>query len=164
MGEAGAVKRLVLAWAATAIAATGAAVAVLGLLGGALTGTSGRVLSGEEVRAALASITPAPSTSAPVPNTPTATEQPGSPTASGPVSPSPRVGRLVQTAGGTVIAVCEGGKVTLRSWSPAQGYSVDGVEPGPGREASVEFEPGGEGDDVEVTIFCQDGRPVKRGE
>ncbi|MGW7479960.1 hypothetical protein ACWGH8_15360 [Nonomuraea muscovyensis] len=146
-------KRLVLAWAATAVAATGAAVAVLGLLGGALTGTSGRVLSGEEVRAALASITPAP----------TATRGTTSP---GPATSTPsvtRVDRLVQTAGGTVIASCEADRVTLRSWSPAQGYSVDGVEAGPGLEASVEFEPGGEGEEVEVTITCRGGRPVTRG-
>lgn len=146
-------KRLVLAWAATAVAATGAAVAVLGLLGGTLTGPSGHVLSAEEVRAALASITPAPATRT--------TTRPAPATSSPSVT---RVDKLVRTAGGTVIASCEGDRVTLRSWSPAQGYSVDGVEAGPGPEASVEFEPGGEGGEVEVTIRCRDGRPVTRGE
>jgi hypothetical protein len=155
MGEAGAVKRYVLAWALTAVAATGAAVAVLGLLGGALTGTSGRVLSRDEVRAALSSITPAP------------TGTPGStPARSMTAAPAPaatRVDRLIQTEGGTVIASCRGTEVTLRSWSPAQGYSVDGVEPGPARRATVEFEPGegsGEEEDVEVTIGCTDGHPA----
>jgi len=53
--------------------------------------------------------------------------------------------------------------VTLRSWSPAQGYSVDGVEPGPGGEAAVEFEHDGEeaGEDVELKLGCSGGRPVR---
>lgn len=142
-------KRLVLAWLLTAIAATGAAVAVLGLLGGGLTGTSGRVMSQEEARAALASATPAtPRPSAPVSPRPTPE---GSPSGS----------ELIQSPGGTVIAFCAGNLVTLRSWSPAQGFSVDSVDPGPAREAEVEFEATGEAEDVEVKVACVNGRPVK---
>ncbi|TMS00097.1 septum formation initiator [Nonomuraea basaltis] len=138
-------KKFVLAWAATAVAATGASVAVLGLLGTGLTGTSAHVLSQEEVRAALTTVTPR--TAATQAGTPTWTQQ----------------GKLIRSAGGTVIAACVGDQVTLRSWSPAQGYSVDGVEPGPGRTATVEFEPG-EGEDVELTITCEGGQPVARGQ
>ncbi|MDA0638845.1 hypothetical protein OUY22_36000, partial [Nonomuraea sp. MCN248] len=134
-------KRLLLAWAVTAIAATGAAVAVLGLLGGGLTGTSGRVMTQEEARATLARVTTAtqrpplsPSTSPPA--SPSASP-PSSPSASPSVSASPGVtqappeSEVIRSAGGTVIASCAGGQVTLRSWSPAQGYSVDGVDPRP---------------------------------
>ncbi|MFI6790364.1 hypothetical protein ACIBG4_23865 [Nonomuraea sp. NPDC050383] len=146
-------KRYVVAWAATAAAATGAAVAVLGLLGGSLTAGSGRVLDRDDVRAALASAaarprptgTPATPTGAPAPSPGTAAPAGG--------------GRLLQTAGGTVIASCEGDRVRLRSWSPAQGFSVDGVEPGPALRAKVEFEPE-EGEEVEVVIVCSGGRPV----
>lgn len=135
-------KRLVLAWVVTAVAATGAAVAVLGLLGGGVTGTSNRVLSGPEVRAALATVTPR--------------------TASAPPATSPSAqGRLMRTPGGTVIASCSGGLVTLRSWSPAQGYSVDKVEPGPAAEAKVEFEPE-EGEDIELRITCTPSGPTAR--
>ncbi|SEF67290.1 serine/threonine protein kinase [Nonomuraea solani] len=136
-------KRLVLAWAATATAATGAAVAVLGLLGNGLTGTSSHVLTRPEVRAALA----------------TATPRAAGPSGTAPAQTSP--GKLIRSAGGTVIAACTGDQVTLRSWSPAQDYSVDGVEPGPALEAKVEFEPP-EGEEIELTIACSGGRPVVR--
>ncbi len=138
------VKRFVLAWVATALAATGAAVAVLGLLGGGLTGPSGRVLSQDEVRAELATA----SAAAPrTPSTPAA---------------SPYAGKVIRTAGGTVIASCAAGQVTLRSWSPAQGYSVDDdILPGPSPEAMVEFDADAEeGEDVEVRIGCSGGEPV----
>lgn len=136
-------KRLVAAWAATAVAATGAAVAVLGLLGNGLTGTDRHVLAPEEVRAELATAT-ARATAAPVPT--------ASPTGQS---------RLIRSAGGTVIAACEDGRVTLRSWSPAQGYKVDSVDPGPDHEAKVEFEPD-DGEEVELKIVCSDGAPVVR--
>ncbi|MEV0591045.1 hypothetical protein [Nonomuraea cavernae] len=166
-------KRLVLAWVVTAVAATGAAVAVLGLLGSALTGSSGRVLSQGEIRAALSSVTPrpgAPSTTPPTrppttpstrPSTTPSTAPSATPSVTPPEAGSPPAPReeLIRTPGGTVIASCQDGQVTLRSWSPAQGYSVDGVEPGPRHEATVEFEPD-EGEDVEVTIGCSAGRPV----
>ncbi|MET7329915.1 hypothetical protein [Nonomuraea sp. NPDC005650] len=144
-------KRLVLAWAATAVAATGAAVAVLALLGTGLTGDSGHVLSQAEVSAALNTATQratgAPPTGVATPTlTPTPTTQASQ-------------DRLIRTAGGTVIASCAGDLVTLRSWSPAQNYSVDTVEPGPARRAKVEFEPE-EGADVELRIECSNGLPV----
>lgn len=141
------VKRLVLAWAAAAVAATGAAVAVLGLLGGALTGTSGQVMTQEEARAALTRVT--------------ATIQRPSQSPARTPTQAPLENEVIRTAGGTVIASCAGGQVTLRSWSPAQGYSVDGVEPGPDTEAKVEFEPDDDAEEVEVKVGCAGGRPVK---
>jgi hypothetical protein len=148
-------KRFVVAWVATAIAATGAAVAALGLVSGALTGTSGQVMSQDEARAALATRThsASPSATPAVPRTP-ATPQTATAT------PGPPEGELIRTPGGTVIASCSGGLVTLRSWSPAQGYSVDGVEPGPGREAELEFE-AGEGEDVELKLGCSGDHPIR---
>lgn len=137
-------KKLILAWAATALAATGAAVAVLGLLGNSLTGTDSHVLTQPEIRSALATAaTRAAVTESPAPSQ---TSQ----------------SKLIRSAGGTVIASCDGDLVTLRSWSPAQDYSVDKVEPGPAREAKVEFEPG-EGEDVELKITCAAGVPVLTG-
>ncbi|MEV5895203.1 hypothetical protein [Nonomuraea fuscirosea] len=160
-------KRLVVAWAATALAATGAAVAVIGLLGNGITGTDGHVLDAGEVRSALATAATRTPTATGVPSgaptsSPTSTGGPaetGAPPSATP-SRTPR-DKLIRSAGGTVIASCDGDLVTLRSWSPAQDYSVDGVEAGPAREAKVEFEPD-EGEDVELTIVCSGGAPVVR--
>ncbi|TYB58603.1 septum formation initiator [Nonomuraea sp. PA05] len=137
-------KKLVVAWVVTALAATGAAVAVLGLLGNGLTGTDSHVLSREDVREALATAT----TRAAV-------------TAGATPSQTAQQGKLIRSAGGTVIASCDGDLVTLRSWSPAQGYSVDEVGRGPAREAKVEFEPE-EGEELELKITCVGGAPVSR--
>ena len=162
-------KKLVLAWAATAVAATGAAVGVLGLLGTGLTGASSHVLSQAEIRAALTTATsraatsPAVSPSAVSPSavSPSAVT-PSAVTPSGVATPSRTApGKLIHSAGGTVIASCDGDQVTLRSWSPAQDYSVDKVEPGPAREAKVKFEPH-DGHDAELRIICSGGQPVTR--
>ncbi|QYC39718.1 hypothetical protein Nocox_10495 [Nonomuraea coxensis DSM 45129] len=135
-------KRYLLAWAATAVVATGTSLAVLGLVGTGVTGASGHVLSEEDVSAALATATLRAAATPPA--APERTQQ----------------GRLIRSAGGTVIASCDGDLVTLRSWSPAQDYSVDGVEPGPAAEAKVEFEPR-EGEEIELKIGCAAGRPVQ---
>ncbi|WP_157247937.1 hypothetical protein [Nonomuraea typhae] len=134
-------KRLLLAWAVTALAAAGAAVAVLELLGGVLTGPRGTVMTQAEARAALATL-------------PTPTAVPGTPN---PAGAAP--GKVIRTAGGTVLASCSAGLVSLRNWSPFQGYSVDDPEAGPAASLKVEFDRE-EGADVEVVVRCQDGRPV----
>ncbi|MFI6325812.1 hypothetical protein ACIBG8_50430 [Nonomuraea sp. NPDC050556] len=131
-------KRLVLAWLATAVAATAAAVAVLGLLGGSLTGASGRVMTQEEARAALGSA-PALASGAPAPAN-------GTP-------------KAFRTAGGTVIASCHDGLVQVRSASPAQGYAVDDPDTDPDDKVKVEFE-ADEGEDVELELGCANGEPV----
>ncbi|MBB5080303.1 hypothetical protein [Nonomuraea endophytica] len=133
-------KRLMLAWAVVALAAAGAAVAVLGLLGGVLTGQSGNVMTQAEARSALATLPSGTSTGAATP----------APTGGG---------KVIRTAGGTVIATCTAAQVSLRNWSPFQGYSVDDPEPGPAPSLTVEFDRE-EGEDVEVVVRCQNGRPV----
>lgn len=134
--------RLVLAWGTVALAVAAAVVAVLSLLGGSLS-ARGHVMSQEEVRAALALASPRTSTAAAVPSTRSS------------------VRRLVvlNTEGGTVVASCAGGLVTLRSWSPAQGYSIDEAEPGPATVAKVEFD-GDDREDAEARVGCSGGRPV----
>ncbi|NUT42281.1 MAG: hypothetical protein HOV86_20075 [Thermoactinospora sp.] len=136
--------RLVLAWVATALAAIAAGVAVLGLLGGSsLAGGGGKVLDRDEVRDALAAASP--KISAP-------------PAAVSSESPSSQASVLT-TAGGTIVASCSAGQVTLRSWSPAQGYSIDDADPGPAPTVKVEFEPE-DGDELEVRVGCAGERPV----
>ncbi len=57
-----------------------------------------------------------------------------------------------------MVARCDGRRVTLRSWSPAQGYEIDDVDPGPDDEAKVKFER--DDDEVEIEIRCTDAGPV----
>jgi hypothetical protein len=154
----------VLGWLATAGVATGLGIVLIGLFDRALVGPAGRTLSAEEVRQALA--TPAPTVSSP-------TRQPAAPPVDAPTptpestpaparSPAPRaVSRVITTPGGSVVASCTDGLVTLRSWTPAQGYQVDDVEREPGRRVKVEFERGEA--EVKVEIACGvDGRPTHK--
>ncbi|AWS43317.1 hypothetical protein [Streptosporangium sp. 'caverna'] len=133
---------VVAGWLATALVATAAGVTVLNVLGGSLTGAGGHALTPEEVRAELAAASPRP----PLPSS---ADSPG---------PAAHT-KVLSTGGGTVVAVCRDGLVRLRSWSPAQGYSVDDVEPGPARQAEVEFESGRS--ELKVEVRCgADGLPV----
>jgi len=54
--------------------------------------------------------------------------------------------------------------VTLRSWSPAQGFRVDDVHRGPGRTAGLEFVRYADHRryEVHVTVVCTDGHPDGR--
>ncbi|MQA85639.1 MAG: hypothetical protein GEV03_13680 [Streptosporangiales bacterium] len=65
--------------------------------------------------------------------------------------------------GGTVVASCADGRVTIRSWTPNQGFSADSVERGPTRTASVEFE--SEEEEYTAQVRCDDsGAPTARTE
>jgi hypothetical protein len=139
-------------WLAAAAAATVAGVTAVTLVGRGLGGEQAPdPLSQREIAASLAAVTPTAGAS------PTATVSPtvGGPTgapattaAPGPAGPS---ATLLSTPGGTVIARCVGGRVTLVQWSPAPGYAIGEVRPGPDSEARVAFERGGpDGDDAEV--------------
>lgn len=70
------------------------------------------------------------------------------------------VTRLLSSSGGTAVARCQGDRVYLVSWSPAQGYRADEVWRGPGRVARVSFESSRR----EVTIYagCVTGTPDGR--
>ncbi|HEX5742045.1 MAG TPA: hypothetical protein VFY17_10920 [Pilimelia sp.] len=56
---------------------------------------------------------------------------------------------VVRARGGTVTASCPGGRPTLLTWTPAQGYAVDEVERA---DAKVRFD--GPGGRAEVRIRC----------
>jgi hypothetical protein len=160
--------------------------AALNTLGAGILGPSNRALDQSEVRARLAAA-PAPSVVAPSPSsaaagTPPATAPPAStPSGTGgavtatpapppqttaappppPVQvpqPQPRT-EVLATAGGTVVAECVGDQVTLRSWSPAQGYRVDDVDRGPATRARVKFK-AGKGNEVRTDITCVGGVPT----
>jgi len=144
-------------WLLAAALATGTGVAVLGLLGRPLTGPAERLMTAEEIRLALAQDTPGAPSPAAVPSDeasagPSGVRTPGA---------APATGRkLVSTDAGSVIARCDGGLVRLQSWTPAQGFEVDDVDPGPDDRARVKFE--SDEDRLEVEVRCSGGVPVPR--
>ncbi|MEU8202219.1 hypothetical protein [Streptosporangium sp. NPDC049046] len=173
---------VVAGWLITGLLAIGAGVAVIDRLSEPLTDTGLRPLSAAEVDEALALASslpsapptaPSPSESAPSESAPSesAPSETDGVEESGEATPEPATtatpaaepgeSRLIITKGGRVIARCEGGLVTLRSWSPAQGFQADDVERGPADRARVEFE--SEEDEVKVEVRCAaDGSPVHR--
>ena len=58
------------------------------------------------------------------------------------------------------MASCAAGTVRLLAWSPAPGYAVDEVEPGPAAEAEVRFTGGGTR--VQVSVTCGAAGPEQR--
>jgi hypothetical protein len=80
----------------------------------------------------------------------------GGPGGGPPAAAQPRT-EVLATAGGTIVAECTGGQVTLRSWSPAQGYEVHDVDRGPATQTRVRFR--GDSGEVRVEITCVGGAP-----
>jgi hypothetical protein len=69
---------------------------------------------------------------------------------------------LLTSPGGSVVAQCSGtgGRtVYLVSWSPAQGFRVNGVQRGPGEEAEIEFQ--SDRQSYSVNVQCENGTPVQ---
>ncbi|MFF3438911.1 hypothetical protein [Streptosporangium sp. NPDC002721] len=172
---------VVAGWLITGLLAIGVGVAVIDRLSEPLTDTGLRPLSAAEVDEALALASSLPNALPPsvppsVPPSTPPSASPSAPPAEGTPAPTvtvtatatpaapaaePGKSRLITTAGGKVIARCENGLVTLRSWSPAQGFQADDVERGPASRARVEFET--EEDEVKVEVHCAaDGSPVHR--
>ncbi|MER5620588.1 hypothetical protein ABT061_06025 [Streptosporangium sp. NPDC002544] len=173
---------VVAGWLVTGLLAIGVGVAVIDRLSEPLTDTGLQPLSAAEVDEALAlasSLPGGPPTAVPT-SAPTAgvTSDPAESASESTVAesaPQPTVtvtttaapvaepgeSRVITTAGGRVIARCKDGLVTLRSWSPAQGFQTDDVERGPADRARVEFE--SEETEVKVEVTCAaDGSPVHR--
>lgn len=152
-------------WLVAVVAATSGGIAVVGLVGEGLTGQSGMAMSADQIRAELATSTPAaavvpPSAAAPSPTaTPAAPSDPASAGSPPSTSPDQRGNqRAISTRGGSFVAQCAGGLVTLRSLFPHQGFHLDDDPRGPARSVQVEFE--SYDLDVKVTVACDaDGRP-----
>jgi hypothetical protein len=139
----------ILGWLAVAATATGAGVAAIGVLEDGITGSRVRPLDSEAVRRDLSrtgvvSTPPAPGAF------PSA-----SPTGGG-------VTRNLAADGGTVNARCDGGRVTIMAWTPAQGYQADDLDRGPAVAATLTFK----SDRLEyaVTVTCEAGAPVAHSE
>lgn len=129
-------------WLIAAAAATALGLLATGAAGTGITGTTPAPLSEQQVDRALAASSPAP------PARPSATPS----TAPGGVT------RALDTRGGTLIARCQDGQVTLVSWSPAQGYDTEDIRPGPAPAAEITFQT--HGAEIQVRVDCAAGVPT----
>lgn len=128
-------------WLLAAAVTAGAGTVALDVVGAGILGPQNQPLSADDVARALETV-PSSTTS-----TPPVTTAPSS-------APAPRG---LTVPGGTIVATCAGGRVTLLSWSPDPGFRADDVSRGPAATASVKFKDGGTENVVVVT--CQDGEP-----
>jgi len=155
-----------MAWLIVAFLTTLGGLAAVNSLGDGILGSAERPLTHESVNAELSaspsgpppgspSESPASSPSAGPSPTPTGTGSPLEPPPAAPVS------RTFPSAGGTVTAACSGDTVTLRYWSPAQGYEADHVVRGPAATVSLRFRQDGRGHGVRLAFVCRDGIPVQ---
>jgi hypothetical protein len=131
-----------LAWAVVVVVSTLVGLTAVGAIGSGIVGARQEPLSAAEVDAALASGANAPAPLA----TPAPSNAPSQPTGTG----------VIASQGGTVIARCTAGAVTVVSATPAQGYQLhnqSGEDPG-----RVRFE--SDRGRVEIRLSCRDGSPV----
>jgi hypothetical protein len=181
----------VAAWLLGAATATAGSLLAISLLGQGITGDPGQLLTQDAVTRALASeaadASPAPVTapsrqltSPPASATPAATRtatphapDPASAPATAPATaPAPGAtpgaadgGTVLTSAGGEVVASCQPAGAYLISWSPLQGYEVDGVIRGPAATARVTFSPvvvSPTAPDVMMLVSCSAGVPWAR--
>jgi len=179
----------VAAWLLGAATATAGSLLAISLLGQGITGDPGQLLTQDAVTRALASeaadASPPPvtapsrqvaspsasaRTTAPAPArvsaTPAATATSAPPDPATTTAPAAADGGTVLTsAGGEVVASCQSAGAYLISWSPLQGYEVDGVIRGPAVTARVTFGPttvSPTAAEVTMLVSCSAGVPQGR--
>ncbi|WP_329102391.1 septum formation initiator [Micromonospora sp. NBC_01699] len=169
-------RRAVLAvagWLAAAVAATVTGLGAVELIGTGIAGPAGPVVDERDLARDLAAAADAPSgpVQPPIGTPPAGTPTAGPSSTGAPSTVDPSSTGAPSTAGtggagtrtpfattgGTVVARCDGRTVSLVLWTPAQGYAVKQVDPGPDDRAEVTFE--GRAGRVEVRVSCPAGRP-----
>jgi hypothetical protein len=176
----------VAAWLLGAATATAGSLLAISLLGQGITGDPGQLLTQDAVTRALASeaadasppVTApsrqltSPSASASASATPaatgTSTSHAADPATAPATAPAPGAadgGTVLTSAGGEVVASCQPAGAYLISWSPRQGYEVDGVIRGPAVTARVTFSPvtvSPTAREVTMAVSCSAGVPRVR--
>lgn len=138
-----------LGWLLAAVVATLIGIGAIRLVGAELTSTPSGVLTDQDVAAELSA---RPSGVAP-------TSTAASPPSVAPTSTAAGEPVSFSVTGGSAVAVCEGGRARLMSWSPNQGYAVDRAEQGPAARVEVRFD-AGHGRDSRLRITCSGGVPI----
>ncbi|GAA3747126.1 hypothetical protein HDA32_001472 [Spinactinospora alkalitolerans] len=153
-------------WLVAAVVAVAVGVTAVNLLGTGITSEPVEPMSQASVERQLADAGPSASPSSagppPEPSPSGSTPAPPEGAQTNPDAPADGRSEVFESAGGTVAATCADGSAVLDWWTPAQGYTVDDAEVGPGSEVSVEFE-GGD-DDVEVILACGGDGPRLLGD
>jgi hypothetical protein len=139
-------------WLVAAVAATLTGLAAVRVIGAGLTGPAGGLVSEADVARAVASGTP----TMVAPSSPLPTVTPAGIPAATP-SATPGTSKVLSSPGGTVVARCDGAKVVLVSWAPAQGYGGRADQESDDH-ARVRFE--GSAGRVEVEVRCAAGQPT----
>ena len=67
-------------------------------------------------------------------------------------------GKVLSSTGGTVTAVCGGGKAELTSWAPAEDYKTDKVTAGPALSTAIVFKK--KSTRIRMTVTCVLGVPT----
>lgn len=145
-------------WCVAAVVAVAVGVTAVTLLGTGITSDSVEPVSQESAQRELDTDRAAKRSPSVSPGSAEPSAEPAPPDGAQ-TNPDARKGptKVLQSAGGSVAAYCAGGQAVLAWWTPAQGYSVDDVEPGPDDDVSVEFEHGE--NDEEMRITCNGGGP-----
>ncbi len=155
-----------MAWVIVAFLTTLGGLAAVNSLGDGILGSAERPLTHESVNAELSNQPPGPQVGSPSESpavSPSAEPSPTPTDTGSPLEPPPAapVSRTFSSAGGTVTAACTGDVITLRYWSPAQGYEADHVVRGPASTVSLRFRQGGRGHGIRLGFACNDGTPVQ---
>ncbi|MEV4512129.1 hypothetical protein AB0K00_24560 [Dactylosporangium sp. NPDC049525] len=138
------------AWLLTVAAATAVATGAVGSMREGIFGTADAPYTEADVDALLAASSAGPTTAPP---TPTPAASPASSPGGGGVV------RALTTAGGTIVAACEAGLVTLRTWTPNSGFEAEHVQRGPAPVASLRFKARSGGGDVRAQVTCAGTEP-----
>jgi hypothetical protein len=152
-------------WTVFAVVAVASGWLAVRLVGGAITPASVPVYSAEDVDRRLATASAAPTrTSEPSRSIgPTRRSEPSRTPDSETSRPESKVVvRTLTSAGGTVVAACADGLVTLRSVSPSVGFRVDELEQGADAEVEVSFVSAAS--EVKLKVECVDGVPRAESE
>jgi serine/threonine-protein kinase len=165
----------VAAWLLGAATATAGSLLAISLLGQGITADPGQLLTQDAVTRALATeaaeASPPPVTapssqlaspSASVTPAATVTPTPHTPDPAVPAAPVASEGTVLTSAGGEVVASCQPAGAYLISWSPRQGYEVNGVTRGPAVTARVTFSTvtvSPSASEVTMVVSCSAGVP-----
>jgi hypothetical protein len=151
---------IVLGWFAIAATAIGTGLAAVQVIGSGIgAGTAPDVITPAQAARDLQAAGPPPSSRP----TPSASSRPTP-------DPAPSNRRSLAGPAGSVTAGCTPAGAVLISWTPAQGYSVERHDAGPGEHAEVRFRADGRSHsghgngDVRVRIQCVQGVPTAKWE